>query len=53
MPMPLRVLQIWDEVDGQLVPTQWKLQVLGENGWEEVTIVHEYPKRNVAKEGQL
>lgn len=43
MQMPLRVLQIWEKVEGQMVPTRYRLQMWVPTGWEDVPIVHKFP----------
>ena len=47
MEMPLRVLQTWEKVEGQMVPTRWQLQVRAPTGWEDVPIVHKFPENLV------
>lgn len=44
MKMPLRVLQTWEKVEGQMVPTRWQLQVRTPTGWEDVPTAHKFPE---------
>jgi hypothetical protein len=47
--LALRVLQIWEEVEGKLVPARYRLQMWTTDGWEDVPTVHQYPSAIVSE----